>query len=146
MISGIAIAGVIFLMTFVYLRFYYKIPPLGDDLVVHVPEPKMLFGLKADSFHIEENNVARNQNLSDILLDRGVSAQTIDQLAKNSVKVFDVRARLFLLPSSTRAKFDGLMAPCCRLVQILTSIVVASWSKILPEESLFPLADRNHDP
>ncbi len=78
-------------MTFVYLRFYYKIPPLGDDLVVHVPEPKMLFGLKADSFHIEENNVARNQNLSDILLDRGVSAQTIDQLAKNSVKVFDVR-------------------------------------------------------
>ena len=91
MISGIAIAGVIFLMTFVYLRFYYKIPPLGDDLVVHVPEPKMLFGLKADSFHIEENNVARNQNLSDILLDRGVSAQTIDQLAKNSVKVFDVR-------------------------------------------------------
>ncbi len=90
-ISGIAIAGVIFLMTFVYLRFYYKIPPLGDDLVVHVPEPKMLFGLKADSFHIEENNVARNQNLSDILLDRGVSAQTIDQLAKNSVKVFDVR-------------------------------------------------------
>ena len=91
MISGIVIAGVALILTFVYLRFYYKIPPLGEDLVVHVPEPKMLYGLKADSFHIEESTVARNQNLSDILLDRGVSAQTVDQLAKNSVSVFDVR-------------------------------------------------------
>ena len=90
-ISGIVIAGVALILTFVYLRFYYKIPPLGEDLVVHVPEPKMLYGLKADSFHIEESTVARNQNLSDILLDRGVSAQTVDQLAKNSVSVFDVR-------------------------------------------------------
>ena len=90
-IMGLVIAGVVLLMTFVYLRFYYKIPPLGEDLVVHVPEPKMLYGFKADSFHIEESTVARNQNLSDILIDRGVSAQTVDQLAKNSVSVFDVR-------------------------------------------------------
>ena len=90
-ISGLVIAAVAFSLTFVYLRFYYKIPPLGEDLVVHVPEPKILYGLKADSFHIEESTVARNQNLSDILLDRGVSAQTVDQLAKNSVSVFDVR-------------------------------------------------------
>ena len=90
-IMGLVIAGVVVLMTFVYLRFYYKIPPLGEDLVVQVPEPKMLYGFKADSFHIEEGTVARNQNLSDILIDRGVSAQTVDQLAKNSVSVFDVR-------------------------------------------------------
>ena len=91
MIIGIGIAIVAFFLTFIYLRFYYKIPPLGEDLVVHVPEPKMLYGLKADSFHIEESTVMRNQNLSDILIDRGVSAQSVDQLAKNSVTVFDVR-------------------------------------------------------
>ena len=90
-IIGIGIAIVAFFLTFIYLRFYYKIPPLGEDLVVHVPEPKMLYGLKADSFHIEESTVMRNQNLSDILIDRGVSAQSVDQLAKNSVTVFDVR-------------------------------------------------------
>ena len=87
MIIGIGIAIVAFFLTFIYLRFYYKIPPLGEDLVVHVPEPKMLYGLKADSFHIEESTVMRNQNLSDILIDRGVSAQSVDQLAKNSVTV-----------------------------------------------------------
>ena len=90
-IIGIGIAIVAFFLTFIYLRFYYKIPPLGEDLVVHIPEPKMLYGLKADSFHIEESTVMRNQNLSDILIDRGVSAQSVDQLAKNSVSVFDVR-------------------------------------------------------
>ena len=90
-ITGIAVIAVAFLLTVLYLRYFQKIPPLGEDLVVHVPEPKLLYGLKADSFHIEENYVARNQNLSDILTDRGVSAQSVDQLAKNSVTVFDVR-------------------------------------------------------
>ena len=91
MILGVVIASVVFILTFFAIRYFQRIPPLGEDLVVHVPEPKMLFGLKADSFHIEENTVARNQNLSDILIDRGVSAQSVDQLAKNSVSVFDVR-------------------------------------------------------
>ena len=90
-IRGVVIASVVFILTFIAIRYFQRIPPLGEDLVVHVPEPKMLYGLKADSFHIEENRVLRNQNLSDILIDRGVSAQSVDQLAKNSVTVFDVR-------------------------------------------------------
>ncbi len=90
-IRGMVIAGAVFLLAFIIVLYNRRIPPLGDDLVVHVPEPKILYGLKADSFHIEESTVAKNQNVSDILIDRGVSAQSIDQLAKNSVSVFDVR-------------------------------------------------------
>ena len=90
-ITGLVITLGVFLCSVLYVRYYQKIPPLGEDLLVHVPEPKLLYGLKADSFHIEESTVARNQNLSDILTDRGVSAQTVDQLAKNSITVFDVR-------------------------------------------------------
>ena len=91
LIRGVIITSVVFILTIVAIRYFQRIPPLGEDLVVHVPEPKMLYGLKADSFHIEESTVLRNQNLSDILIERGVSAQSIDQLAKNSVSVFDVR-------------------------------------------------------
>ena len=90
-ITGLVIAVLGFLIISMYVRYYQKLPPLGEDLVVHITEPKLLYGLKADSFHIEENRVARNQNLSDILIDRGFSAQSVDQLAKNSVAVFDVR-------------------------------------------------------
>jgi len=90
-ITGLVIAVLGFLITSLYVRYFQKIPPLGEDLVVRVAEPKLLYGLKADSFHIEEGTVLRNQNLSDILTDRGVSAQSVDQLAKNSVAVFDVR-------------------------------------------------------
>ncbi len=90
-IRGVVIASAIFILTIIAIRYFQRMPPLGEDLVVHVPEPKMLYGLKADSFHIEESTVMRNQNLSDILIDRGVSAQSVDQLAKNSVTVFDVR-------------------------------------------------------
>lgn len=90
-ISGfVFIALIIFLITRTN-RYYQKIPSPGEDLVITVPEPKLLYGLPADSFHIEENTVSRNQNLSDILVDRGVSAQSVDQIAKNSVAVFDVR-------------------------------------------------------
>lgn len=90
-IRGIVIASAIFFLTFIYLRYFQPIPPLGEDLVVKIPEPKVFYGLKADSFHIEEGIIERNQNLSDILIDRGVSAPTVDQLAKNSISVFDVR-------------------------------------------------------
>jgi murein DD-endopeptidase MepM/ murein hydrolase activator NlpD len=91
LVPGLVITTLVFVLAFIFTRFYQKIPPLGEDLVVTIHEPKLLYGLPADSFHIEENTVSRNENLSDILIDRGVSAQTVDQIAKNSVNVFDVR-------------------------------------------------------
>ncbi len=90
-ITGLVIIALVIFLTFRFIHYYQKLPPLGDDVVVTVPEPKLLYGLPADSFHIEVSFIARNQNLSDILIDRGVSAQVVDQIAKNSVSVFDVR-------------------------------------------------------
>jgi murein DD-endopeptidase MepM/ murein hydrolase activator NlpD len=88
---GVGITVFILLLIIGLNRYYQKVPPLGEDLVVKIVEPKMLYGFRADSFHIEENRVSQNQNLSDILIETGVSGSTIDQLAKNSVAVFDVR-------------------------------------------------------
>jgi murein DD-endopeptidase MepM/ murein hydrolase activator NlpD len=88
---GVGIIVFILLLFFGLNRYYQKIPPLGEDLVVKIVEPKMLYGFRADSFHIEEDRVSQNQNLSDILNETGVSGSTIDQLARNSVTVFDLR-------------------------------------------------------
>jgi murein DD-endopeptidase MepM/ murein hydrolase activator NlpD len=90
-IAGILITATVIFMTLRIIRFYQKIPSPGEDVVISLPEPKLLYGLPADSFHIEENTIFRNQNLSDILIDRGVSSPVVDQVAKNSVSVFDVR-------------------------------------------------------
>lgn len=90
-IAGFVIVAFAIFLTLRFIKYYQKIPPLGEDVVITVPEPKLLYGLPADSFHIEESTVLRNQNLSDILIDRGVSAQAVDQIAKNSITVFDVR-------------------------------------------------------
>lgn len=90
-IAGFVIVAFAIFLTLRFIKYYQKIPPLGEDVVITVPEPKLLYGLLADSFHIEESTVLRNQNLSDILIDRGVSAQAVDQIAKNSITVFDVR-------------------------------------------------------
>lgn len=51
---------------------------------------RMAYGLPIDSFRIEEGKIKRNQNLSHILNRYGVSAKTIDQIAKNK-DPFDVR-------------------------------------------------------
>ncbi len=56
-----------------------------------IPDPILKFGLPVDSFFIEDGKVRRNQNLSDILSKKGVSYQVIDQLARKSKPIFDVR-------------------------------------------------------
>ncbi len=56
-----------------------------------IPDPILKFGLPVDSFSIEDGKVRRNQNLSDILSKKGVSYQVIDQLARKSKPIFDVR-------------------------------------------------------
>lgn len=48
------------------------------------------YGLPIDSFYIVEGKIKRNQNLSHILIKYGVSARTIDKIAKTK-KQFDVR-------------------------------------------------------
>jgi len=63
---------------------------LSLDTVIEI-EPVLKYGLPADSFIVEEGVVRRNQYLSQILNDRGVSMQDIDRIARKSKPVFDVR-------------------------------------------------------
>jgi murein DD-endopeptidase MepM/ murein hydrolase activator NlpD len=67
----------------------------GNELAViekdAQPEPEMEYGIIVDSLIIYKDKVKRNQYLSDILLKYGVDYGKIDQLAKRSKKVFDVR-------------------------------------------------------
>ena len=78
-------------LTLTFIRQYQEHPTIDEDVVVNTQRSKLLFGFAADSFHIEESTVTRNQSLSDILIDRGVSISDVDQIAKNSITVFDVR-------------------------------------------------------
>jgi murein DD-endopeptidase MepM/ murein hydrolase activator NlpD len=89
-------AGIIIMViaVFAIIRIFwpiYKSPETPKEIVLNIPEPKILYGLKSDSFHVEKSMVANNENLSDILSDRGVSPQVIDQIARNAMSVFDVR-------------------------------------------------------
>lgn len=54
-------------------------------------EANIEYGFATDSFIVIKDQVKRNQNLSSILLPYGVPYATIDQLAKASKEVFDVR-------------------------------------------------------
>ena len=90
-IIGLFIVATITGLTLVLIPYFQKLPTISEDIVIEIPKSKLLFGLTVDSFHIEESTVSRNQNLSDILIDRGVSTSDIDQIAKNSLPVFDVR-------------------------------------------------------
>jgi murein DD-endopeptidase MepM/ murein hydrolase activator NlpD len=55
------------------------------------PEVKLVWGMPSDSISIDTFQVKPNQCLSDILTINGIDLGTIDQLAKNSKAVFDVR-------------------------------------------------------
>lgn len=62
-----------------------------QDTIVPITEPVLKYGLPVDSFQIEYGKVKNNQYLSQILNDKGVSMATIDQIARKSKSVFDVR-------------------------------------------------------
>ncbi len=56
-----------------------------------LPPPVLAYGIPVDSFEIEPGMVKNNQYLSQILNSKGVSLSDIDQIAKNSRSLFDVR-------------------------------------------------------
>jgi murein DD-endopeptidase MepM/ murein hydrolase activator NlpD len=88
----IAIFSVLCISVLVWI--FIRLEPEKEEPkpVVHVLlPPKLKFGFPADSFHIERATIKNNQNLSDILSRRGISMQTIDQIARTTTSVFDVR-------------------------------------------------------
>jgi murein DD-endopeptidase MepM/ murein hydrolase activator NlpD len=72
--------------------FWYFLRP-GPESVVEIPAapvPKMMYGIRIDSLQVESREIKSGQNLSTIL-SAWLTPQQIDQLARNTRTVFDVR-------------------------------------------------------
>lgn len=88
-VFSIIIVGLLTLAACYWLPF--KKNTETKEIVLTIQEPKILYGLKSDSFHLETGFVGRNENLSDILTERGISQPMIQQLAGSCSSVFNVR-------------------------------------------------------
>ena len=62
-----------------------------ESLAQEAPEPKLLFGLPVDSSGVIVGKIKRNQTLSAILQNFGVSDAKIYAIAQTSKNVFDLR-------------------------------------------------------
>lgn len=83
-----------------------------------IQEPIVKYGLPVDSFLIEEGIVLRNQNLSDILIKKGISYYDIDRIARISKPLFDVRKMKYKNPYSFFLKKDSLNTPAYFIYEI----------------------------
>ncbi|MEM9823184.1 MAG: peptidoglycan DD-metalloendopeptidase family protein [Bacteroidota bacterium] len=64
---------------------------LADIGAFKVTQPNLKYGFALDTFFVSRDTIQNNQFLADILLQHKVDYLTIDELAKNSKEVFDVR-------------------------------------------------------
>ena len=78
-----------------------------------VPEVNIEYGLATDSFLVIKDKIRPNQNLSSILLPYGVPYSTIDQLAKASKEIFDVRKLASGKPYTIYCKKDSTGQATC---------------------------------
>ncbi len=62
---------------------------VADSIVV--PEPVLRYGFNEDSFHIFDDKVRKNENLSDILIRYGLDYSDIYKIANLSKDIFNVR-------------------------------------------------------
>ncbi len=88
-VFGVIIVGLLVLAACYWRPFKKNIDT--KEITLNIPEPKILYGLCSDSFHLETGFVDRHQNLSDILSERGVPLTVIHQVAGNCSSLFDVR-------------------------------------------------------
>ena len=67
--------------------------PPGTEVDKKEPVHEIVYqyGIPVDSFDIEEIEIRKNENLSHVLLERGISYSQIDDLAIKSKPIFDVR-------------------------------------------------------
>jgi murein DD-endopeptidase MepM/ murein hydrolase activator NlpD len=86
----------IFLLQVVYYLYdQYETKRILKELAkqgeVKIPDPVMLFNLPMDSFNIVPGQIRSGQNLSDILLTKGIPMTKIDEISKKSILTFDLR-------------------------------------------------------
>jgi len=77
------------LIIYIAATFLRPVKILSDNN--YLPEPRMEFGIVADSFYVYKNEIQPNENLSAILGRFQIDGVTIDKLSKMSDTVFDVR-------------------------------------------------------
>src|SRR5690606_9306889 len=56
-----------------------------------IPEPTIKYGIHIDSFTVYQKNIKHNEFLANILLNYNIPYGKIDELAKTSKPIFDVR-------------------------------------------------------
>lgn len=79
-------------------------------------EPTLIFGIEADNYRIEQDEVKRGQTLSDILFGYGIRPVTVDRLDRASRDIFPLRNirsgnryTAFLLEDSLSSRLDYLV-------------------------------------
>ena len=65
--------------------------PSPSDTIPPTPEPVVEFGIITDSFDLIESTIKPNEFLANLLLPHNIDYVTIDQVAKKSKDIFDVR-------------------------------------------------------
>ena len=90
-----AVSFILLLQVAYYIFDYYETKRIMEELAkqpeVKIPEPVMLFNIPIDSFNVVPGKVRSGQNLSDILVSKGISMSKIDEISKKSILTFDVR-------------------------------------------------------
>jgi murein DD-endopeptidase MepM/ murein hydrolase activator NlpD len=86
----------VLLLQVAYFVFdYYETKRIMKELSkqkeVEKPAPVMLFDLPIDSFKVVPGQIRSGQNLSDILVSKGISMTRVDEISKKSILTFDVR-------------------------------------------------------
>lgn len=119
------VAEVVFVLIALGLFLFFVISPPQQQITeipepepIPIPEPVLKFGLPVDSFIVETATVRRNQNLSDILVKKNISYQHIDQLARQSKPIFDVRKIKFNNPYHFLLRKDSLKTPAYFVYEI----------------------------
>jgi len=86
--------------------------PQADSLALAKANEKFLFGINVTGLEIIEGTVSKNQTLATILSPFNVPYQLIDEIAKKSAEVFDVRGiavdkkfTVLTSPNSSKAEF-----------------------------------------
>ncbi len=90
-----AVAFLVLLQLAYFIYDYYDSKQIEKEIAKEIevvpPEPVMLFNIPIDSVKVVSGVIRSGQNLSDILLEKGISLSQIDEIAKKSVSTFDVR-------------------------------------------------------
>ena len=73
-----------------------------------VAAPTLLFEIPIDSFEVVQSNIQKNEFLANILLPYGIDYVTIDELAKKSKPIFDVRRMAVGKPYTLLLSKDSL--------------------------------------